>query len=58
VVIVNGAGETAGAMIGAAQAVEIGIVSSPPPILPPAEQPITPDAPVSEPGTNEGSVVE
>jgi hypothetical protein len=58
VVIVDGAGETAGAMIGAAQAVEIGIVSSPPPILPPAEQPITPDAPVSEPGTNEGSVVE
>jgi hypothetical protein len=57
-VIVDGAGETAGAMIGAAQAVEVVIVSSAPPMLPPAEQPVIPDAPSGEVGTNEGSVVE
>lgn len=58
IVIAGGAGETASAMIGAAQAVNVPIVSSAPPVLPPAEQPVTPDAPSSETGTSEGSVTE
>lgn len=56
--IVAGVGETAQTMIGAAQTVEVAVVSSAPPILPPAELPVMPAAPLSEPGTNEGSVTE
>jgi hypothetical protein len=53
-----GRGETAQSMIGAAQVVEMTIVSSLPPMLPPAELPPMPAAPEGETGTSEGSVVE